>query len=168
MLCILWKRKFDPQNTFTQGGRTMSEQPVNVMIRQHESGQMKAFADVTVMTQCGELTIRGFRVIQKSELAPWVAFPSTSFEKGGQTKYKDLIDTSQTTRRKLVEHLGCHHDVLRSGGGVRGLSHIGSSGRERRTRLHYSRARPTSGSSPRWIGPSAATPGTSSVTLGLS
>jgi DNA-binding cell septation regulator SpoVG len=81
----------------------MADEHVLVSIHRYDSGQLKAFADVTVLTPLGEVTIRGFRVVHKSGQAPWIAFPATSYQKDGKTKFKDLLDTPQATHRKLAE-----------------------------------------------------------------
>ena len=41
-------------------------------------GQLKAFADVTFVSPVGELTIRGFRVLQEEGKTPWVGMPTTN------------------------------------------------------------------------------------------
>ena len=82
----------------------MVDEQIVVSIHLYQSGQLRAFADVTLLTTLGEVTIRGFRVVQKAEdQPPWIALPATSYKKNGDTKFKDLLDMSQATRRKLAE-----------------------------------------------------------------
>ena len=81
----------------------MADEQIFVTIHRYESGQLKAFADVTLLTSLGEITIRGFRILQKPEQPPWVAYPATSFQKDGQPKFKNLIDAPQGTQRRLAQ-----------------------------------------------------------------
>jgi len=81
----------------------MTDEQIVVSIHLFLSGQLKAFADVTLLTILGEVTIRGFRVVHKAEKPPWIAFPATSYQKNGETKFKDLLDMPQATHRKLAE-----------------------------------------------------------------
>lgn len=81
----------------------MTDEQIVVSIHLYQSGQLKAFADVTLHTTLGEITIRGFRVVHKPDQAPWIAFPATSYQKDGKTKFKDLLDTPQATHRKVAE-----------------------------------------------------------------
>jgi hypothetical protein len=42
----------------------MADEEIVVSLHLFESGQLKAFADVTLHTSLGEITIKGFRVVQ--------------------------------------------------------------------------------------------------------
>lgn len=66
-----------------------------------DSGNLKAFADVIFPTPLGDITIRGFRVVQKEKADPWVGFPQTSFQKNGKTQYVHLLDVSRRLRSEL-------------------------------------------------------------------
>jgi DNA-binding cell septation regulator SpoVG len=91
----------------------MTDNLENITIYLHESGPLKAFADVALQTPYGEIILKGCRIVQKAGQAPWVGFPTISYVKGGQTKYKDLIETSQVTKRKLAEAiLAAYHNAL--------------------------------------------------------
>ena len=81
----------------------MSDELIFVSIHLHQSGQLKAFADFTLQTPLGEITIRGFRVVQKDGGEPWIAFPAMSYQKDGEAKFKDLLDMPQATHRKIAE-----------------------------------------------------------------
>lgn len=81
----------------------MADEQIVVSLHLFESGQLKAFADVTLLTSLGEITIRGFRVVQNADQQPWVAFPRTSYQKNGETKSKDLLDMLQAMHRKLAD-----------------------------------------------------------------
>lgn len=65
---------------------------VRVEIYPHIAGQLKAFADVILQTEVGEMTIVGFRIIQKDGGNPWVAFPKSSYlNKSGEQKERELL-----------------------------------------------------------------------------
>ena len=81
----------------------MDDEQIVVSLHLFESGQLKAFADVTLHTSLGEITIRGFRVVRNAGFQPWVAFPRTSYQKNGETKAKDLLDMLQAMHRKLAD-----------------------------------------------------------------
>ncbi len=44
-------------------------------------GDLKAFADLTIPTKYGEITIHRFKVLQAGKKRPWVAFPQISYSK---------------------------------------------------------------------------------------
>jgi DNA-binding cell septation regulator SpoVG len=48
----------------------------------------KAYADITVDTFYGEITICGLRVIQKDNTEPWVALPDNSYKDADSQRYK--------------------------------------------------------------------------------
>lgn len=81
----------------------MLETSVLVTIHRYESGQLKAFADVTFQTSFGEFTVCGLRILQKDGHEPWVALPSIPYEKDGTTRYKKLIDAPQSTVRRIAQ-----------------------------------------------------------------
>lgn len=81
----------------------MSEAEILVTIHRHESGQLKAFADVTIPTSLGEFTLCGLRILRKDGHEPWVAFPTIPYEKDGTTRYKKLIDAPQSTQRRIAQ-----------------------------------------------------------------
>lgn len=88
----------------------MSAEGWAVTIYLHKSGHLRAFADVTVLTPGGELIIKGCRVMQSNGKGLWVALPSTRYSKNGETKYKDVIEMTQTSRRKLFEAILSAYD----------------------------------------------------------
>lgn len=81
----------------------MNEQNIIVELKVFERGNLKAFADVTIPTQLGEITVRGFRVIQKDGAGAWVGFPSTSYTKDGKTVNNQIIETSKSLKRKITD-----------------------------------------------------------------
>ena len=83
----------------------MNEQnSINVDIRPHEKGQLKAFADVTISTGVGEMTILSFRIIQKDGNPPWVAYPAINYtNKAGEPKEQQVILLVPSNRRKLTQ-----------------------------------------------------------------
>lgn len=82
----------------------MNEQNVLLDMKLYESGSLKAFVNVTIPSELGELTLRGFRVIQKDENAPWVAFPSSRYtNKDGKEVNDPFLETSKIVKRKLED-----------------------------------------------------------------
>lgn len=67
------------------------------------SGNLKAFADMILPNPLGDITIRGFRVVQKPGSEPWVAFPQTSFLKNGNVQYVPLLEMSRRLRSQIQE-----------------------------------------------------------------
>ena len=76
-----------------------------VGLKLFEKGTLKAFADVTIPSPVGELTIRGFRVIQKDGEKAWVGFPTNSYTKDGKTVHSQILETSRRLKDKLVEQI---------------------------------------------------------------
>ena len=81
----------------------MNEFRILVELRRMERGNLKAFADVTIPSELGEITLRGFRVVQKGGEEPWVAFPSSSYTKNGQIINKTIIEVSRGLKRQIVD-----------------------------------------------------------------
>lgn len=82
----------------------MIEQNIVVDVKLYERGSLKAFADVTISSPLGEITVKSFRVIQKDEQAPWVGFPTSSYtNKDGRTVNNQIIETSKVLKRKLTD-----------------------------------------------------------------
>jgi len=81
----------------------MPDDKLHVELRRLERGQLKAFADVTIPTALGEITIRGFRVVQKDGDSPWVALPTTSYSSNGSQVNKPLIDVARGVKQRLSE-----------------------------------------------------------------
>lgn len=83
----------------------MAESQLTVEVRPFERGQLKAFADVTIATAIGEITLRGFRVIQKDGEAPWVGFPATTYMKDGKTVNKPVLEVPRALHRQITEQI---------------------------------------------------------------
>lgn len=66
-------------------------------------GQLKAFADVTFVSPVGELTIRGFRVLQEEGKTPWVGMPTTNYTKNGKVERKRILDMTRSTQKILSQ-----------------------------------------------------------------
>ena len=81
----------------------MNEPTVTVEVKKMERGNLKAFADVTLETSLGEITLRGFRVIQKDEQPAWVALPSSSYQKDGKTVNSQLLEVSRKLKRQITD-----------------------------------------------------------------
>ncbi len=52
---------------------------------------LKAKADVTLSTEQGEISIKGFRIVQMNDGVTFVASPQEKYQVGSVTKYKDLL-----------------------------------------------------------------------------
>jgi len=74
-----------------------------VEVRTYESGTLKAFADVTIPTQLGEVTLKGFRIVQKDGAEAWVAFPTVSYEKDGERVNKPVLEMPIGTRKLISD-----------------------------------------------------------------
>ena len=80
------------------------ENTVLIELRRLENcGNLKAFADLIFPTSLGDVTIKGFRVVQKEGSDPWVGFPQTSFQKNGSTKYVPLLELNRRVRNQVQE-----------------------------------------------------------------
>jgi DNA-binding cell septation regulator SpoVG len=83
----------------------MDKQQITVELRLFESGSLKAYADVTLPSELGEITVKGFRVIAKDGNAPWVAFPTNSFTKDGKFVDRPLLEVGRTLKRQIAEEV---------------------------------------------------------------
>jgi hypothetical protein len=66
-----------------------------------EAGSLKAFADLTMPTKFGEITIHRFKVLQHGDKRPWVAFPQIAYDKLLETHYWPLLGVSEKLERKI-------------------------------------------------------------------
>jgi DNA-binding cell septation regulator SpoVG len=89
----------------------MGDLRIAVDIKRLERGQLRAFCDVTLSFEHGELTLKGCRVIQKDGQEPWVAFPTNSYEKDGKTINKPVLEFSQTLRRQIITAILFEYDT---------------------------------------------------------
>lgn len=89
----------------------MGELKITVEIKRLERGQLRAFCDVTLFFEHGELTLKGCRVIQKDGQDPWIAFPTNSYEKDGKTINKPVLEFSQTLRRLITAAILAEYDT---------------------------------------------------------
>lgn len=72
-------------------------------------GAVRAYADLTVSFDEGQLVVYGFPVIQKDGRSPWVGFPQKPGSKPG--KYFPLVDATGAFRQQIVEAiLKAYHD----------------------------------------------------------
>ena len=81
----------------------MTESHITVDVRRIERGQLKGFADVTLASELGEITIKSFKVFQQPGEEPHVAFPTTSYVKDGAVVQKPLLDASPSLARQITE-----------------------------------------------------------------
>ena len=82
----------------------MSELKLTVDLRLLDGhGQLRGFADVTISFEAGEITVKGFRIVQKDGQAPWIGFPTISYTKDGQKINKPVLEVSRTLHRQIVD-----------------------------------------------------------------
>ena len=60
------------------------------MVKNKES-KVKAFVTLTLELGDTDLSINGCKVIEGDKDERWVAFPSSSYEKDGETKYSNIV-----------------------------------------------------------------------------
>ncbi len=81
----------------------MDNQGIRVDLKEFERGNLKAFADVTIPSALGELTLKGFRVICKDGAAPWVGFPTSSYTKDVKIVNKPVLELASGVKRQISE-----------------------------------------------------------------
>lgn len=81
----------------------MSESCIAVVVRPIDRGKLKGFADVTLSSEIGEITIKDFKVFQNEGEEPHVAFPTTSYVKNGTPTYKPLFEASPSLARQITQ-----------------------------------------------------------------
>ncbi len=67
------------------------------------AGSIKAVATVTFQTPLDEITVNGFKVIQKDTEEPWVGFPQNSVCKDGNTRYFPILEVSKKMKRQIAD-----------------------------------------------------------------
>lgn len=98
-----------------------SEPEVTVRIKLLERGQLRAFADVTIAFIGHELTVLGFRIIQKDNQVPWVALPTSSYQKEGKLVNKKLVECSRKLNQIIQEAILQEYEQARSKGPERAV-----------------------------------------------
>ncbi len=81
-------------------------EPKNLIVEiyRYESGKMRAFCDLTLVTEIGEITLKGFRVLAGDSGGLWVAFPSSSYENAeGKTVRKPILEVSRALRKQIID-----------------------------------------------------------------
>lgn len=68
------------------------------LIENHET--LLASADVTIPTEVGDITVRGFKVL-KGDRGDWVAFPRTMSMKDGEKQYYDVLEISKRVKKEI-------------------------------------------------------------------
>jgi len=81
----------------------MSDTKIVVNLKTCDHGRLRAFADVSIPSEFGEVAIRGFRVIQGGNERPWVGFPSSSYLKDGQVVRSPLLQLGPALHRRVAE-----------------------------------------------------------------
>lgn len=81
----------------------MESGKLRVDLRVVNLGKLKAFADVTIPSALGDITVLGFRVIREDGKNPWVGFPSNSYPRDGRIINKRLLDVSGRAKREIAQ-----------------------------------------------------------------
>ena len=83
----------------------MDAENIIVDLRLFDRGSLKAFADITIPSTLGEITVHGFRVIQQDGKAPWVGFPAISYLKNGKTVNNPVLELPKKLQRQITDHV---------------------------------------------------------------
>jgi len=81
----------------------MESKDISVDLKVFESGQLRAFADVTLPTGAGDFTAKGYRVVENKKGGLFVAVPSISYEKDGQRVNKPTVEASKALQKQIAE-----------------------------------------------------------------
>ena len=81
----------------------MQQPLIQVDLRRTGIGNIKAYADVTLATALGEITLKGFRVVQKDGKAPWVGFPNSTYTKNGKIVTRPFLETREALQRQIAD-----------------------------------------------------------------
>lgn len=93
-----------------------NEPEVTVRVKLLERGQLRAFADVTISCSGHELTVLGFRIVQKDGQLPWIASPTSSYQKEGKPVNKKLVQCSRKLNQTIQETILLEYErALRAG-----------------------------------------------------
>ena len=95
----------------------MNEPEIAVELTRVERGQLKGLANVSIPSALGEITLRGFRVIEKDGQAPWVGFPTSGYVKNGKPQNYPLLELPASLRRKVVDAVLAEYDRARKRAG---------------------------------------------------
>jgi hypothetical protein len=83
----------------------MNEESITIDLRLFDRGNLKAFADITIPSMLGEITVRGFRVIQKDGKVPWVGFPAISYIKNGKTVNNPILEVPKKLQLQIAKQV---------------------------------------------------------------
>lgn len=64
---------------------------------------VKAHAEVTLTMSLGQITVKQIRVMQNDGQEPWVALPSTTYQKNGKLQRMPLLEARQAILRQIKE-----------------------------------------------------------------
>ena len=64
-------------------------------------GPVKAYADLRIKLQTGELVLHGFSIIEKDGKPPWIGFPQKQGNRAG--KYFPVVEAEGKVREMIVE-----------------------------------------------------------------
>ena len=77
-----------------------------VEIHLYESGKLRAFCDVTISTNYGEVTIKGFRIVASDNDGYWIAYPTSSYKNSeGETVRKQIVETTKILKKRISDKI---------------------------------------------------------------
>lgn len=81
------------------------EQPAIQVDLRHTDGKnaIKAYADVTIATALGEVTVKGFRVVEKEGKKRFVGLPEITYQKNGKPERRPLLQMRDGIQQRLGE-----------------------------------------------------------------
>ena len=83
---------------------------LQIEIRRFQRGALKAFADVKFIFGETDLTVPGFRVIQRNGAPPWVGLPSSSYtNRDGKLVNKPVIEMGRGLQKTVTEAILVQH-----------------------------------------------------------
>ena len=72
----------------------------------NSTGSLKAKADVAFVTDLGEFSVKGFRVVQAPAKGAFVAPPQEKYQdKSGKAAYKDILWLGQSLQQALYTRI---------------------------------------------------------------
>lgn len=66
---------------------------------------LRALADVTVLCECGEITIHRCAIFEKPGEPPWASLPRIPVERHGNRRFVPLVDLSRDLKKEVVDAL---------------------------------------------------------------
>ena len=81
----------------------MEYENIKIDMRLVDLGKLRAFADVTLSTEVGEITLKGFRVVSGEEGRYWVGLPQNTFSKNGKRVNRPVMEMAPRVKRHITD-----------------------------------------------------------------